>query len=101
MLRAAGLFDASYRAYFEDMDLCLRAGAAGWHTVTALRAEVAHIGSRAGDQKFAEQMYLRARNWLRCFWRHAPRTARPSLLLWMVLRRWPEMAWAVLRRAVA
>jgi GT2 family glycosyltransferase len=97
MLREVGLFDEGFRAYFEDMDLCLRARAAGWSTVTALRAEVAHVGSQAGDRRFAEQMWLRARNWLWCFWRHAPRRQRPRVLLWMALRRWPEMAWALWR----
>ncbi len=99
MVREVGLFDDGFRAYFEDADLCLRAKAAGWRTVTALRAEVGHVGSQAGDRRFAEQMWLRARNWLWCFWRHAPLGQRPRVLLWMVLRRWPEMAWAAMRRA--
>jgi GT2 family glycosyltransferase len=101
LLRQAGLFDEKFRAYFEDADLCLRAKGAGWKTVTALRAEVAHVGSQAGDRRFAEQMWLRGRNWLWCFWRHAPRGQRLRVLLWMVGRRWPEMAWAALRRATA
>jgi GT2 family glycosyltransferase len=100
VLREVGLFDESYRAYFEDADLCLRAKAAGWRTVTALRAEVAHIGSSVGDQRFTEQMWLRARNHLRCFWRHAPHRQRASLLLWMLARRWPEMGVAVIWRGL-
>jgi GT2 family glycosyltransferase len=98
MLREVGLFDETYRAYFEDADLCLRAKAAGWRTVTALRAEVAHVGSQAGDRRLAEQMWLRGRNWLRCYWRHAPRALRPRVFAWMVGVRWPEMGWAMVRR---
>ena len=101
MLREVGLFDEGFRAYFEDTDLCLRAKRAGWQTVTALRAEVGHVGSQAGDRRFAEQMWLRARNWLWCFWRHAPPGLRPRVLAWMLLRRWPEMAWAAGRNVLS
>lgn len=96
-LRDVGLFDPAYRAYFEDADLCLRARARGWRAATALHAEVVHLGSRAGDRRFAEQMWLRARNWLRCFWRHAPPALRPRVLLYILAVRWPELAWAAAR----
>lgn len=94
MLRQVGLFDPSFIAYYEDADLCLRARAAGWQTVTALRAVVGHRGSGAARRRFGEQMWLRGRNWLRCYWRHAPPALRPRLLAWMLLVRLPELAWA-------
>jgi GT2 family glycosyltransferase len=94
VLRQLGGFDAGYVAYYEDADLCLRARAHGWGTLTALRAVVAHTGSAAGDRRFAQQMWLRGRNWLRCYWRHAPPALRPRLLAWMLLYRLPELAWA-------
>jgi GT2 family glycosyltransferase len=94
VLRQLGGFDGSYIAYYEDADLCLRARALGWRTVTALRAVVAHTGSAVGDRRFAQQMWLRGRNWLRCYWRHAPPALRPRLLASMLLYRLPELAWA-------
>jgi GT2 family glycosyltransferase len=94
VLREVGGFDGGYIAYYEDADLCLRARARGWRTVTALRASVAHTGSAAGDRRFAQQMWLRGRNWLRCYWRHAPPGLRPRLLRSMLLHRLPALAWA-------
>jgi N-acetylglucosaminyl-diphospho-decaprenol L-rhamnosyltransferase len=95
-LEQVGLFDESLTAYFEDADLCLRARAAGWHTATALRAVVVHAGSRAGNQRFAQQMWLRGRNWLRVYWRHAPPAARPRLAVWMWGYRLPQLLWSAL-----
>jgi GT2 family glycosyltransferase len=95
-LEQVGLFDESLTAYFEDADLCLRARAAGWHTATALRAVVVHAGSRAGNRRFAQQMWLRGRNWLRVFWRHAPPAARPRLAAWMWGYCLPRLLWSAL-----
>ena len=102
-LRQIGLFDERLIAYFEDTDLCLRARAAtpAWRTATALRAVVAHGGSRAANRKFLQQMWLRSRNWLWCFWRHAPAQQRPRLLLWMLGYRLPHLAWTTLLTLVA
>jgi GT2 family glycosyltransferase len=98
MLRQVGLFDERLVAYFEDADLCLRARAAvpAWRTATALRAVVVHAGSRAANRRFLQQMWLRGRNWLWCFWRHAPAAQRPALLRWMLGYRLPRLAWAAL-----
>jgi GT2 family glycosyltransferase len=94
VLRQLRGFDGRYIAYYEDADLCLRARVLGWRSVSALRAVVAHIGSAAGDRRFAQQMWLRGRNWLRCYWRHAPPALRPRLLASMLLYRLPQLAWA-------
>lgn len=99
-LRQVGLFDEGLIAYFEDADLCLRARRQGWRTATALRAIVYHAGSKSADRVFGQQMWLRARNWWRVFWRHAPKAARPSLLCWLWGVRLPRLAWSALRTAV-
>jgi GT2 family glycosyltransferase len=103
MLRQVGGFDERLVAYYEDTDLCLRAraGHPAWQTVTALRAVVVHIGARAANRKFVEQMWLRGRNWLWCFWRHAAPGDRPRLLLWMLGYRLPRFAWTALLTAGA
>lgn len=94
LLRQIGIFDESYVAYFEDTDFCLRAKSAGWLTATALNAIVHHIGSKTANRKFLQQMWLRGRNWLRCFWRHAPPANRPRLLLWLLGYRLPHLVWS-------
>ena len=94
VLRQIGAFDESYVAYFEDTDFCLRAKGAGWLTVTALAAVVYHEGSKTANKRFLQQMWLRGRNWLRCFWRHAPPANRPRLLFWLLGYRLPHLAWS-------
>jgi hypothetical protein len=94
--RQVGLLDEGYVAYFEDADFCLRARRAGWRTATALRAVVHHFGSKSANRVFVRQMWLRGRNWLRCYWRHAPPSDRPRLLAWMVGYRLPHLAWSAL-----
>jgi len=95
-LRQVGLLDERYVAYFEDADLCLRARQAGWETATALRATIYHEGAKTANRVFLQQMWLRGSNWLRCYWRHAPRTERPRLLLSMLGYRLPHLAWSSL-----
>ncbi len=74
-----GGFEESYFAYYEEVDLCLRAARAGHRPMVAPAAEVAHQGHRG----FAYGMstvsaYLKARN----LWRLARlRLAAPWFLL--------------------
>ena len=100
VLRQVGLLDERYVAYFEDADFCLRARQAGWQTVTALRANVYHAGAKTADRVFLQQMWLRGRNWLRCYWRHAPPADRPRLLLGLLGFYLPRLAWSSLRTIV-
>lgn len=93
LLRQIGLFDAGFCAYFEDTDFCLRARQHDWLTATALRAIIHHAGSRSADQAFLSQMWLRGRNWLRCYRRHAPLAKRAKLSVWMLGYRLPRLAW--------
>jgi GT2 family glycosyltransferase len=95
-LREVGLFDEALVAYFEDTDLCLRARAAGWRTVTAVRAIVRHQGSKSADRVFLRQMWLRGRNWTRVYLRHAPPGDRARLAAWMLGWRLPHLAWSTL-----
>ena len=101
VLRQIGAFDARLVAYYEDADLCLRARAAGWRTVTALRARVTHLGSTAGDRRYLQQLWLRGRNWLIVFLRHAPPRQRAGLLIRMLGYQLPLFAWAALKRAIS
>jgi GT2 family glycosyltransferase len=47
LLEQVGLFDASYFAYMEDVDLCLRARRSGWEVWLAGELAVRHGTSRA------------------------------------------------------
>ncbi len=96
-----GLLEEAWVAYFEDADFCLRARQAGWHTVTALQAVVYHAGSKTANRVFLQQMWLRGRNWWRCFWRHAPVAKRPKLFCWLWGYRVPHLAWSTLFTIVA
>lgn len=87
-----GLFDERYVAYFEDADLCLRARAAGYRVVGVPGARVDHFGGRAGDRRLLLQTYLRGRNWLRCFARHAPPGIRLRAVLAVAAYRLPRLA---------
>jgi GT2 family glycosyltransferase len=47
--RAVGGFDERFFMYFEDVDLCMRLGAAGWRLVEEPRAVVRHAGGVASQ----------------------------------------------------
>ncbi|MBI1854244.1 MAG: glycosyltransferase family 2 protein [Planctomycetes bacterium] len=58
-----GLFDERYFAYFEEIDLCLRARRSGFPVVTVPRARVVHRGfGSTGGSVSPRAAYLRARN---------------------------------------
>jgi len=75
-LREVGLFDPSYYLYFEDVDLCLRARAAGWGCLLVPRAVVHHQGS-ATIGRGALRSYYGVRNQLTLMARHGQRLPRP------------------------
>lgn len=72
-LEALGGFDEGYFAYLEDVDLCLRARAAGLRVAFAPRARVLHDRppARRGRQSIAS-LYYTTRNHLRLLQRHSP-----------------------------
>jgi GT2 family glycosyltransferase len=53
VLRGLGPFDARQFLFFEDMDLCLRARAAGIPTVLEPRVRVRHLGGHATRRAYA------------------------------------------------
>ena len=51
-LAAVGGFDEAYEMYGEDLDLCHRAGAAGYRVVYFADATIVHRGNRSGIRRY-------------------------------------------------
>ncbi len=62
MLYAIGGFDERFFMYYEDVDLCLRARAAGYAVALAPDAHVWHLGSRSTGAKPGLKLYYEARS---------------------------------------
>ena len=63
-LRHAGLFDADYFAYFEDLDLGVRLWEAGYRVVYSPEAEVVHhFSSTLGDESFSKVLLVHSNRW--------------------------------------
>lgn len=63
LVRDLGGLDEAYFTYAEDVDLCLKARAAGWELIYEPRARAIHEGSQtAGDQYGPFQSFYRWRN---------------------------------------
>jgi GT2 family glycosyltransferase len=71
-LRRIGLFDPSYFAYYEDVDLSLRAAAAGLGTWYASGARALHGDGRSFGPGSPRQRFLLARNHMRAMATHLP-----------------------------
>ena len=67
-----GLLDEPYFFSFEDIDLCLRAAAAGWRTEVVEEAMAYHAGSLSIGPGSRRRIYYATRNHLRCARRVAP-----------------------------
>ena len=50
--RAAGGFDEAYWNGYEDIDLCLRLGAAGWRIAFVPTSEIVHHESASGNERY-------------------------------------------------
>jgi len=61
----AGLFDEAYFFSFEDIDFCLRARDAGFHTGCVQDAIAYHEGGRTIGRRSARRVYFATRNHLR------------------------------------
>ena len=72
----AGLFDAEYFFSFEDIDLCLRAGAAGFGTACVHDAVAYHEGGRSIGRSSSRRVYFATRNHLRLAARAGDRSGR-------------------------
>ena len=68
-----GLFDEAYFFYFEDVDLCLRARAAGYGVACVTAASVAHVGAGTIGVASPHRIYFAVRNHLRLARIAAPR----------------------------
>jgi GT2 family glycosyltransferase len=113
MLREIGLFDPAYFAYYEDVDLSLRAASAGYSSWYVRAATARHrFGATLGADSPLRR-YLLGVGHLRTVARHAPLSkAAPLVALTMIyravvkapielLRLRPALAWAELRAAAA
>jgi GT2 family glycosyltransferase len=62
MLYAVGGFDERFFMYYEDVDLCLRARAAGFQVALAPKALVWHLGSRSTSAKPGMKLFYEGRS---------------------------------------
>jgi len=82
-LRRVGLFDPAYFAYYEDVDLSLRAAALGVHSYYVSAARGLHGFGKTFGPGSPRQRYLLARNHMRAMATHFP--------LWKVLLLVPPL----------
>ncbi|HYI75304.1 MAG TPA: glycosyltransferase family 2 protein [Gaiellaceae bacterium] len=74
MLEEIGGWDAGYRHYCEDIDLCYRAARAGWERWYVPSAVVTHAYAAVIDQQFLSRHTLwHARGMARFVWKHPER----------------------------
>jgi GT2 family glycosyltransferase len=78
MLVEIGLFDESYFAYYEDVDLAWRAQRHGWRCRYTPAAKVSHWHSATGEQTPALKLTLLGRNKLLTILKNYP---------------WPQLLW--------
>ena len=72
-LAAAGLFDPSYFAYSEDLELSWRMRRLGWRIVCVPEAVTRHLRHGSGSPTSSFFRFVDTRNWLVTTLRHAPR----------------------------
>ena len=72
MLREVGLFDPAYFAYYEDLDLSLRAARLGWQSWYASSARAVHGYGQSFGPVSPYKKFLLARNHMRAVATHAP-----------------------------
>ena len=113
MLRAIGLFDPDYFAYYEDVDLSLRAARAGYQSWYSRAALAEHRFSATFGAGSPRQRFLLGRGHLRTLALHqpwpralalVPLTAAYRALIKAPLelvRLRPALAWAELRAAAS
>jgi len=113
MLREIGLFDPAYFAYYEDVDLSLRAARAGYTAFYVRAATARHRFAATFGANSPAQRYLLAVGHLRTLARHRPLPEAAPLVAMTVLYRAtvkapaellrlrPGLAWAELRAAAA
>jgi GT2 family glycosyltransferase len=80
MLRQIGLFDEDFFAYYEDVDISLRAQLRGWRIYYQPKAKVRHkIGTTSAKMPgFTTYMTIKNMPWL--FWKNVPLVKLVSML---------------------
>jgi len=113
MLREIGLFDPGYFAYYEDVDLSLRAARAGWTAFYVREALARHRFGASFGAGSARQRYLLGVGHLRTLARNQPLLRAAALVPLTIayraavkaplelFRGRPALAWAELRAAAA
>jgi hypothetical protein len=77
MLRDIGAFDERFFMYFEDIDLCLRARAAGYDVAFASHIAIEHKGARSTAHLPALKVFYMARSRMLFFDKHLPPGEKP------------------------
>ncbi|HUJ25630.1 MAG TPA: glycosyltransferase family 2 protein, partial [Myxococcales bacterium] len=80
MLREVGLFDPAYFAYYEDVDLSLRAARAGWESWYVRDAVARHRFGASFGPGSPRQRYLLGRGHLRTLALHQPLAKAAALI---------------------
>lgn len=68
-----GLFDDTYFAYLEDVELAWRSRWAGWRCISVPASRVLHTHSATGGQNLSRKYWLLGRNRIWTWLRHYPR----------------------------
>lgn len=82
-LKKVGLLDDRLFAYYDDNDIGVRLGVAGWHSRCVLSASVAHESKKSAEQYPPYFYYLMHRNEMLFWHKHTPKMHRR--LLWLKL----------------
>lgn len=76
-IQAIGGFDNAFFAFYEDVDICLRARAAGFRVVMSPKSKIWHKGGGSlGDTMSENHMYYTVRNGLQLVNKHQPANHR-------------------------
>lgn len=84
----AGLFDEGFFLYFEDIDLCLRAGEKGWNVVYLPMARAFHEGGATTLPRGLRSRWEYRRSQLRFYGRHCGPVSRRLLRSYIRLSAW-------------
>jgi GT2 family glycosyltransferase len=93
LLTTIGLLDPLFPMYYEDVDLCRRAQAAGFEVLAVGDAHVWHGVSRTARQLPAASLRCHTAGRVRFYRRHAHGPAPALTYAWLALRTIADLAW--------